>query len=365
MGYNGSAELFAEWAIGLVVIAVRFYARWNVGKRSFYWDDLCLGFATVFWTFHTIFLYYCTDVYGSNIGLTEKTAMEVPDDMAAKLRKGSIFAFIAWLSYIFMVWSFKGVLMFLYSRLTMGLWQHRLAQIVGVACVCTFLTSLFFHLFICYPVHRSWQVKPYAGDNCTIRPLNYIVIETLSIVTDLGIMSVPIPLVLAARIPTSQKIFLCALFSSGVFVMVAAFLRAYYSVKDINTLSTALGWASREALVSVFIVCAPGIKPLFAKFGWFGSYASHGYGYKYGASNTPRRRSGMFNSMGTAKDGHPYEMSLSMGRKKRESSAESQERIVGSGVERDHMDVNKREGIMVTTDVTLAHEDSDEQVGRR
>ncbi|THC91824.1 hypothetical protein EYZ11_008717 [Aspergillus tanneri] len=331
MGYNGSAELFAEWAIGLVVIAVRFYARWNVGKRSFYWDDLCLGFATVFWTFHTIFLYYCTDVYGSNIGLTEKTAMEVPDDMAAKLRKGSIFAFIAWLSYIFMVWSFKGVLMFLYSRLTMGLWQHRLAQIVGVACVCTFLTSLFFHLFICYPVHRSWQVKPYAGDNCTIRPLNYIVIETLSIVTDLGIMSVPIPLVLAARIPTSQKIFLCALFSSGVFVMVAAFLRAYYSVKDINTLSTALGWASREALVSVFIVCAPGIKPLFAKFGWFGSYASHGYGYK----------------------------------KKRESSAESQERIVGSGVERDHMDVNKREGIMVTTDVTLAHEDSDEQVGRR
>lgn len=45
----------------------------------------------------------------------------------------------------------------------MGLWQHRLAQVVSAMCVCTFLTSFFFHLFICTPVHKSWQVKPYAG----------------------------------------------------------------------------------------------------------------------------------------------------------------------------------------------------------
>lgn len=82
----------------------------------------------------------------------------------------------------------------------MGLWQHRLAVIASIFCVCTFFASLFFHLFICYPVHKTWQIKPYPGgkppihiapqyrikltisDNCTVRPLNYIVIETLSIV---------------------------------------------------------------------------------------------------------------------------------------------------------------------------------------
>lgn len=80
----------------------------------------------------------------------------------------------------------------------MGLWQHRLTLIVGAFCVCTFISSLFVHVFICEPVHKSWQIKPYAGgeiklsrlimwllnlltDNCTIRPLNYIIIETLSI----------------------------------------------------------------------------------------------------------------------------------------------------------------------------------------
>ncbi|KAI9038877.1 uncharacterized protein KD926_010210 [Aspergillus affinis] len=345
MGYNGSAELFAEWAIGLVVVAVRVYARWSV------------------------------DVYGSNIGLTEKTAMEVPDEEVAILRKGSIYAFVAWLSYIFMVWSFKGVLMFLYGRLTMGLWQHRLAQAVGVLCICTFLASLFFHLFICHPVQKTWQIKPYAGDNCTIRPLNYIVIETLSIVTDLGVMSIPIPLVLAARIPTPQKIFLSVLFSSGVFVMVAAFLRAYYSVKDITTLSTALGWASREALVSVIIVCAPGIKPLCTKWGWFRSYGSSGsyeYNYGYGHSqgqnrsqgngDRSRARSTVFGgkrgsgAFGTER--YPYEMGGSAVKKKRDSSGESQERIVAPGLgiqgKGSDDDINR---IVVTTDVTFAHED--------
>lgn len=45
--------------------------------------------------------------------------MQIPDSEVPRLRQGSIFAFIAWLSYIFMVWSFKGVLMFLYNRLTL------------------------------------------------------------------------------------------------------------------------------------------------------------------------------------------------------------------------------------------------------
>lgn len=44
--------------------------------------------------------------------------MEIPDDMVADYRAGSIDAFIAWVSYIAMVWSFKGALMFLYSRMT-------------------------------------------------------------------------------------------------------------------------------------------------------------------------------------------------------------------------------------------------------
>lgn len=47
MGYNVSAELFAEWAVGLGVIAFRLYARWKTASRRFYWDDFFLGLVVV------------------------------------------------------------------------------------------------------------------------------------------------------------------------------------------------------------------------------------------------------------------------------------------------------------------------------
>ncbi|BCR83327.1 uncharacterized protein ACHE_10729A [Aspergillus chevalieri] len=366
MAYNVAAELFAEWAIGLGIIAVRLYARWKVGGEKFYWDDLCLGSVTIFWTFHTVFLYLCTDVYGSNIGLTEKTALEVPDDKVPVLREGSIDAFIAWLSYIFMAWSFKGVLIFLYNNMTMGLWQHRLAIIASIFCICTFFASLFFHLFICYPVHKTWQIKPYAGDNCTVRPLNYIVIEILSIITDIVIMCVPIPLILAARIRPTQKLMLCCLFSSGIFVMVAAFLRAYYSVKNISSLSIALGWASREALVSVITVSAPGLKPLITRSRWFQSYGSStgatgtagtatigGSNKRLDTTCSRSKSRGWRESIGA----HPIELGSSLGFKKgrRGSEAESQEHIIGEEESGDKGQ-GKNGGIMVTTNLTFSED---------
>ncbi|KAF7596036.1 hypothetical protein BBP40_003816 [Aspergillus hancockii] len=118
MAYNVVAELFTEWAIGMVVILIRLYTRWSIGKKNFYWDDSCLLLAMICWTIFTVTLYYCTDVYGSNIGLNAETAELVPDEQVPTLRKGSICAFVAWVTYICMVWAFKGVLVFLYNRLT-------------------------------------------------------------------------------------------------------------------------------------------------------------------------------------------------------------------------------------------------------
>ncbi|KAL4809963.1 hypothetical protein BDV18DRAFT_156336 [Aspergillus unguis] len=367
MGFSLTAELFAEWAIGIVVAGVRIYTRCVVDKRGLYWDDLFLILGLVFWTLMTVTLYLCTAVYSSNIGLDKQTALEIPDSDVKSYKRGSIYAFVAWLAYILAVWAFKGVLVFLYTRLTLGLWQHRLSLMVGALTVCTFLTSLIFDLAICHPIQRNWQVKPYAGDNCTIRPLNYIVIEVLSIITDLAIILVPMPLVVVARIPLSQKVILVALFASGIFVMICAILRAYYSVTHINTLATALGWASRECFVSVFIVCAPGIKPLIARFRWFRSLTGSSNGRAYGASDggtltKPRykmktfssKNSHNFNTLVSTHESDPYTHETGLGRRKHKSEISpdgSQEAIIHSD-ENGHGNVGG--GIRVTTDVHLS-----------
>jgi hypothetical protein len=208
-------------------------------------------------------------------------------------------------------------------------------------------------------------------------------------------MAVPMPLILAARIALSQKIILCALFSSGIFVMIAAILRAYYSVTDIDELSIALGWASREALVSAIIVCAPGIKPLLTRIGFFRSYgSSNGFSnYNYGdtpgsksRSKSKSRNTGtMFTSRSKKNDSvlqtvtdhterdrdgraHPYELSRLERRKRKGSLGESQEYIIETGEGntnpssttpgRSERDGSPDQGILVTTDVMLAREEA-------
>ncbi|KAJ9663886.1 hypothetical protein H2198_000646 [Neophaeococcomyces mojaviensis] len=104
----------------------------------------------------------------------------------------------------------------------------------------------------------------YTCENCTFRRGNYIIITILDVVTDMGIIAIPLPLLLATTLSLRRKLTLGLLFSSGIFVMVCSILRAYYSLKDIETLAVALGWASREILVASAVVCAPSIKPLIS-----------------------------------------------------------------------------------------------------
>lgn len=183
-------------------------------------------------------------------------------------------------------------------------------------------------------------------------------------------MAVPIPLIMAARIPLSQKIILTLLLCSGVFVVICAILRAYYSVTDISTFSTALGWASRECFVSVLIVCAPGIKPLFTRFKWFRSKASTN-DYSYGYSRRSKLQGSMLNSkksnhFNTLISCDNHELSSGMKRHRHGSSNESQEQIISSSVTAkndDHVEQGDNTGIQVTTDVTLEHEDAQSGTG--
>ncbi|KAE8154453.1 hypothetical protein BDV25DRAFT_126534 [Aspergillus avenaceus] len=301
MQYNLNAELWAEFAIGMIVFVVRFYARWKtIGIRNFSWDDFFAALSVVFWTLETTFLYTCA-LHGNNITLNEETAELVRDSEVPLLEKGSQLAFAAWVFYILLVWSLKGVVIFLYSRITTGLWQHRLVKFVSIFCITTFLASFLLHFCQCVPIQRNWQVKPFPGDSCTKRTLNYIVIEVLNILTDASIITIPLPLILSAKLPLYRKIILGVLFSSGIFIIICAILRAYYSVKNIKDLSVALGWASREVFVSALAVCSPGIKPLFNKNRWFSSKQSSAERY--------------YGSVSLRAKGSSYGWSMSRGRK--------------------------------------------------
>ncbi|KAF2764543.1 hypothetical protein EJ03DRAFT_244863, partial [Teratosphaeria nubilosa] len=270
MAYSLLAETFTEYGIALSFLLLRFFARIKmVGIRGLQLGDAFAAAATIFYSLMTAGIYLLEE-YGNNIGLTAQTAMEVPDSKVPDLILGSKLAFLNWIWYLCFLWCLKGVLLDLYYKIGTGLASHeRVAVAMGVFTFVTWLVCVLTHVCICLPPWRSWQIKPYPGDNCTIRGPNYIVIATMNCLTDFGIMLIPMPLLFKVKVHWSKKLVLGAFFGSGMFVIIATILRAYYSLGSISDLPIALGWADREGFVAAITVSLPGIKPLFSKKTWF------------------------------------------------------------------------------------------------
>lgn len=135
---------------------------------------------------------------------------------------------------------------------SLGLWQQKVVKVMGIACILAYIAlvlELFGH---CTPIQRNWQIRPYAGNHCTLTVTNYIMTASLNVLyvptyypfpslladsfhrTDIGILSIPIPLLWKVRLPLSRKIVIVLLLSSGIFVITAALLRCILTLQDVS-----------------------------------------------------------------------------------------------------------------------------------
>ncbi|KAK9769342.1 putative Integral membrane protein [Seiridium cardinale] len=287
-------EVWAEYAIGNFFILLRFYARWKVvGIRNFQYEDLFMLAAFLFWIPFISFMYMIS-VYGNGVGLTTETAKLLSEEEIQSRTLGAKLLFAAWMFYMIFVWCLKGALLSLYWKLAKGLsMETKIVKCTVAFTVASFFACELAHICQCLPVSRSWQINPYPGDECTARNLNYYVIGILNSLTDASIIAIPIPILFKVNLVFWRKLLLGVLLCSGVFVILATILRAYYSLQSISFLVTAMGWASREMFVAATAVCMPGIKPLISKSNWYRS--SHNSGKHStpfggtGGSNWPGR----------------------------------------------------------------------------
>ncbi|KAJ5805553.1 uncharacterized protein N7503_003155 [Penicillium pulvis] len=282
-----NVETFVEYAIGMSFLLLRMIARLSFGGlRGLQLDDAFAVAAISFWTMQTVIIYFL-GLYGNNIGLNAVTALEVPDSKIALMTLGSKLAFTNWIWYISYLWSLKGVLLCLYWKLTQGLRTQRLVLAAVGFCIVSWLACILTHICICTPVTHNWQIKPYAGDNCTLRQPLYVVIAVLNVMSDVMIMVIPVLILGKLQVPLQRKIILALMFTSGIFIIICTILRCYYSLGDISNLPIALRWADRESFVAAIVVSLPGIKPLFRGASWLGfsSYSGSKNVYSTGGYN--------------------------------------------------------------------------------
>ncbi|KAM5346658.1 hypothetical protein ACJ41O_009663 [Fusarium nematophilum] len=261
-------EAWTEYGLGTLVLFLRYFARWKaVGFKGYQGDDYFALAALVFWTAELVMLELIGQ-NGTNIGVTDEIGAKMTDVEIAKREFGSKCLLAGWNFYVTLIFCLKGVMLCFYTRMTLGLWQRKVViwtQFVTVLAYIGVIAVIFGH---CTPVHKNWQVYPNPGDECTLAVANYVTLVVLNILTDLLIVSIPVPLLWMVKLSIKRKLIIGVLLCSGIFIMIATLLRCILSLRDIQGINTSTIWAIRETFVGIIAVNAAAIKPLFSASRW-------------------------------------------------------------------------------------------------
>ncbi|KAK8103344.1 uncharacterized protein PG998_010377 [Apiospora kogelbergensis] len=221
-------EAFALLGIGLAVIGLRTYWRLStVGIRNLKADDYLMLLAAVVYSAETYLAYSVGKLWHglANNGMTDdERRLLDPSSEEYRLRVGGSKTQIAgWSTYTFLLWVLKAAMCTFYIRLT--------------------------DADFCQPA---------------ISKVDIFVTVVLNVVTDLYLLTIPIPMLWQSSIKPVKKVALIVMFSGGVFVTAAGVLRCVLIITNPVTGAQQAGsWAVRETFVAVITTNLPMVFPMF------------------------------------------------------------------------------------------------------
>ncbi|KAI1737232.1 hypothetical protein F4680DRAFT_451047 [Xylaria scruposa] len=266
------AEPWALLSIGEAFVVLRLYARWrHVGLRNFQFDDyFMLAFALGFIAdvtlayavgalFHGLTNSYMTDAQRATLS---------PDSVEYHNRQsGSKVQVAGWILYVFDLWAVKAAFAVFFSRLTSGLDRMRMRIYIAYGLLAvTYVFITLGLLLSCQPMHHFWQINPDPGPLCQPANSPFYVLSVLisDIVTDLYLVSIPLPVLFRAKIRLGKKLVLIALFC-GSFVVIAAGIARGVAILTAGPEGAVSGsqWAIRETFVAAIVGNLPASQSLF------------------------------------------------------------------------------------------------------
>ncbi|OHE92160.1 hypothetical protein CORC01_12563 [Colletotrichum orchidophilum] len=271
-----STEAFTLLGVAIAVIFLRTYARINaVGFKHLQADDYLMLLIVITYSAETALAYSVGALWKglANNGMTdeERKSLDPTSEEYLTRVNGSKTQIAGWITYSCLVlWPAKAAMCTFYVRLTEGLHNFRKRIIAGFVFIAvTWLAVFLSIIFSCVPMHKNWQIYPDPGNFCqpAISKVNILVTVSLNVITDLYLLSIPIPMLLGARLPLRQKIGLVVLFSGGIFVTMAGILRCVLIITNPVTGAQQAGsWAVRETFVAIVTTNMPVVFPLLRRW---------------------------------------------------------------------------------------------------
>lgn len=269
----------ATLVLASVFVGARMFSRIRI-VRHVTPDDYLIAAAWLI----AFFLSFTID-FGTRRGLGRHDA-NIPDEWKTSLRK-SEYVFSVLYNPALMATK-TSILVFL-LRLSKN--TNKVLRLASWACLGivnlagVVLTLL--NIFQCRPIDAAWDPTLDNVAKCIPLLTEFICSAPVNIVTDLVILTLPIPVLTGMQLPPRQKFILVFTFTLGIFVTVVDVVRIYYLQQAImyapmaessNPLaifgdrsefawnaSMSLMWSAVEVNVGIICACIPTLKPLIIR----------------------------------------------------------------------------------------------------
>ncbi|KAI1734286.1 integral membrane protein [Xylaria scruposa] len=294
---NLYAAIIISFFLAIIVVALRFWCRWN-NTVGFWADDWLILVAL-----------------SSSLGLTVDQLWWIPRGLGKHIQTFgpnvveifSIGLFTAELTYTGVIVFVKLAILALYWRIF-----HQNSSIKVPVSILTTLVLMwgiavfFLTLLQCVPPRGFWDKTIEASCNVDSQKFLFA-ISIPNILIDVTLLSLPIPYVIRLNIAKSQKRVILSMFTLGGFVCIASILRLVAVVtqpdnEDLtwNIVNQSI-WATVEANLAIISACLPTLRPIWSLV--------RGKKSSRAEVNVPQLRNAVKNPQ---KNRSPYSWALSM-----------------------------------------------------
>lgn len=132
-----------------------------------------------------------------------------------------------------------------------------------------YLINIFTTIFQCRPISAAWDFESLAPKCLPIMKVYYFS-TAFSILTDILLCAIPLPLFLNLKLPLREKYVVSALFGLGLIAAVASIMRIT-TLHDVQSIDVTIGavptlnWSVVEVGTGIICACVPCLKPLVKK----------------------------------------------------------------------------------------------------
>lgn len=140
---------------------------------------------------------------------------------------------------------------------------------LGASIIAVWLINIFTTIFQCTPIKAAWDFEAIAPKCLPIMKVYYFS-TAFSILTDILLCVIPLPLFWKLKLPIREKYIVSALFGLGLVAAVASIMRITV-LHDVQSIDVTIGavptlnWSVVEVGTGIICACVPCLKPLFKK----------------------------------------------------------------------------------------------------